>query len=277
MTATKTYKVADSPQDTAAWSHVTLLAGTHTDVSPRTTGHVESLGAWATNKTAFSTAMKTLRTFHAFGALSRYCATNPEQMESTLRIVLALMEDGLASPGAAAWAMEHLTKSPQNYQAARFHYAAYRANCRTLWNQRNQSLAAWKATRDLPANSPMAEAPKAAEGANPSHDDRSQSEYEPNPLPEAVAESNAMTPKSAHPCSLPSASGWALPVSETMSKYAGLTAVPKQTQSASASGASKPLEGQSDPRMTRPMRAVRAKAPTKATAVKEKKKATGKN
>ena len=142
MVATKAYKVADSALDTSNWSAVTLLAASTVDIGPRVTGYVESLGAWHTDKTAFKRVMKALRTFHNFGSLTRHCTVNPESTGSALRIVLALLEDGLASPGAAAWAMEHLTKAPQAYRAARFHYAAYSVNRCTLWNRRNQSLAA---------------------------------------------------------------------------------------------------------------------------------------
>ena len=134
MVATKAYKVAGSTQDTAAWSTVTLLASTTVDITPRVAGHMESLGAWHTNKVAFNQAMRALRVFHVFSSLTRHCATNPKQAGSTLNVILALMEDGLASPGATTWAVEHLTKSPQAYQAARFYFAAYGANCHTLWN-----------------------------------------------------------------------------------------------------------------------------------------------
>ena len=134
MMATKEYKVADSAQKTANWTRVTAIASSTIDVTPWVAGHVESLGAWRTDKTAFNWAMSTLRTFHDVTALTNYCANHPGSTESTLDIVLALLEDGLASPGAAAWAMEHLSKSPQAYRVARFHFAAYGANRCTLWN-----------------------------------------------------------------------------------------------------------------------------------------------
>ena len=156
MIATKAYKVADSTQNTASWSAVTLLASSTINISPRVAGYIESLGAWHTNKVAFNRAMKALRTFHDFSSLTRHCTMNPGSEESTLSVVLALLEDSLASLGAAAWAMEHLTRTPQAYWAARFHYAAYSMNRRTLWNRRNLSLAAWKATRDPPCGQPTA-------------------------------------------------------------------------------------------------------------------------
>jgi len=52
MIATKAYKVAGSAQDSAAWSQVTLLVTSTVDITPRTTGYVESLGAWHNNKSA---------------------------------------------------------------------------------------------------------------------------------------------------------------------------------------------------------------------------------
>jgi len=115
MVATKAYKVAGSPQDSAAWSHISLLMTTRVDITPRVAGFVESLGAWYTDRSGFQEAMKHLQTFSGFGALTRFCATNPEQQESALSVVLALMEDGLTSPGAAAWAMQMLTRSTQAY------------------------------------------------------------------------------------------------------------------------------------------------------------------
>jgi len=266
MVATKAYKVVESAQSAAAWSHVTLLASATVNLSQQATDHVENLGVWHSNKTAFARAMRALRTFHAFGALARYTATNPEQAESTQDIVLALMEDGLASPGAAAWAMTRLTRSPQAYQAARFYYAAYGANRHTLWNRRNQSLAAWKATRDPPAGSPQL---TRAPSPPPTWlHQRQTTAANSLPLPESAAGSEAATPKSAHPRSLPGASGWALPMSESTSKYVDLAARPRQTRSTSASGAGKPLEGQSDPGMLRT-----APRPVKAAAPKGKKKA----
>ena len=73
----------------------------------------------------------------------------------------------------------------------------------------------------------------------------------PSPAPDAAPGpiSRASTPRSAHPRSLPGASGWALPLSESASKYVDLVARPKakQTRSASASGVGEPLEGLSDP------------------------------
>ena len=271
MIATKAYKVAGSAQDSATWSQVTLLVTSTIDVTPRTTGYVESLGAWHNNKSAFDQVMKALQVFHAFGALTRFCSTNPEQRESALSIILALMEDGLASPGTAAWAMGQLTKSPQAYRTGRLYFSVYGANRRTLWNRRNQSLAAWKATRAPPAEETAPLPESIAPEENPKHDGLSRAARSP-PIEAASA---AMTPRSTHPCSLPGASGWALPLSESASKYVDLAArlKPKQTWSASASGASEPLEGQSDPGMIRPT--LRA---TKAAALREKKKAApGKN
>ena len=93
--------------------------------------------------------------------------------------------------------------------------------------------------------------------------------------PPTEAASATTTPRSAHPRSLPGAPGWALPLSESASKYVNLAARPKvkQTRSASASGAGKPLEGQSDPGMLRPTpRAVKA-----AAAKGKKREAPGKN
>ena len=173
MVATKAYKVAGSAQDSAAWSQVTLLATSAVDITLQVASYVESLGAWHNDKSAFDQAMKALQVFHAFGALTRFCSTNPEQRESTLSVILALMEDSLASPGAATWAMGQLTKSPQAYHAGRFYFSAYRANRRTLWNWRNQSLAAWKATRNLPAEETAPLPESVASQENPKHNDPS--------------------------------------------------------------------------------------------------------
>jgi len=223
MVATKAYKVAGSPQDAALWSDITLLATSRVDVTPRVAGYVDSLGAWYTDRSGFQEAMKRLQAFSDFGALTRYCTTNPKRRESALSIILALMEDGLPSPGAAAWAMQLLTRSTEAYNTGRFYFSAYAANRRILWNRRNQALAAWKATRDLP-----------------------EAEI---PIPGGTDASLASPPRSAHPRSLPGAAGWALPMSESTSKYVDLAVRPKikQTRSASASGAGEPLEGQADP------------------------------
>ena len=258
MVATKAYKVAGSPQDSALWSDMTLLTASRVDVTPQVAGYVESLGAWYTDRSGFQEAMKRLQAFSDFSALTRYCATNPEHRESALSIVLALMEDGLPSPGAAAWAMQMLTRSTEAYNAGRFYFSAYGANRRILWNQRNQALAAWKATRNLTEGSPR---PAAAPSPPPTwlHQKQAAAAEPPAPAPparasaEAGAASAATTPTSAHPRSLPGTSGWPLPLSETASKYVDLVARPKtkQTRSASASGAGEPLEGQSDPGLTR--------------------------
>jgi len=152
MAATKAYKVAGSPQEAALWSHISLLATSRVDITPRVAGFVVSLGAWYTDRSGFQQAMKALQTFSDFGALTRYCTTNPEHRESVLSIVQALMEDGLASPGAAAWAMQQLTRTTQAYNAGRFYFSAYEANRHILWNRRNQALAAWKSTLDLAAD-----------------------------------------------------------------------------------------------------------------------------
>jgi len=236
MVATKAYKVAGSAADSAAWSVVALIASDTVVSSPRVIRYVESLGAQHNDKSASDTAMRYLQVFSTFGALNHFCSINPEQQESALTIVLALLEDGIASPGTAAWAMGQLSRSPMAYRANRLHFSAYGANRHTLWNRRNQALAAWKATRDLTTGEDPAEPPRPA-----------------RPSPPADAASNATTPKSAHPRSLPSVSGWALPLSESAFKYVDLTARPKvkQTRSASASGAGEPLEGQSDPGLTR--------------------------
>ena len=255
MVATKAYKVVDSAEDSALWSHVTLLAGSRTDVTPRTAGYVESLASTRyLDRQAFDVSMRVLQTHGGFAALTRHCQTNPEQMDSTLRIVMALMEDGLASPGAAAWAMSLLTKSPQAFQAGRFCFSAYGANRRTLWNQRNQALAAWRHTR----NPPMSDAQYsqnldqgASTGPLPSPAPSQQA-----PLGAPGAESAATTPKSAHPHSLPSASGWPLPMSESTSKYVDLAARPKRARSASSPGAGEPPEGRSDPGTARVPRAA---------------------
>ena len=53
MVATKAYKVAESPQSAAAWSHITLLTSTTVDVSLWAASHVENLGAWHSNKLTF--------------------------------------------------------------------------------------------------------------------------------------------------------------------------------------------------------------------------------
>jgi len=228
MVATKAYKVAGSAADSAAWSVVSLIASDTMASSPRVIGYVESLGAQHNDKPASDSAMKYLQVFSAFGALTHYCSINPEQRESALTIVLALLEDGIASPGAAAWAMGQLSRSTMAYNVNRLHFSAYGANRRTLWNRRNQALAAWKATRDLstvsvgadenqagpPRQTAAAEPPKPASPARAS----------------AVAEaaSAAASPKSARPRSLPGASAWALPMSESTSKYVALTARPKK-------------------------------------------------
>ena len=248
MIATKAYKVAGSASDSTAWSIVSLLASGTADFSPRVVGYVESLGAQHNDKPATDTAMRYLQVFSDFGALNHFCSINPEQQESALTIVLALLEDGIASLGAATWAMSRLSRSPMAYHANRLHFSAYGANRRTLWNRRNQSLAAWKAARDL-----RAEDVPLPEGAD--------SSLAPSPAPapparapaDSEAASEATTPKSAHPCSLPGASRWPLPLSETASKYVDLAVRPKtkQTRSASTSGAGKPLEGQSDPGLVR--------------------------
>jgi len=233
MVATKAYKVAGSAKDSAAWSHVSLLATSTTDVTPRVVGYVESLGAWHNDKSAFDSAMKYLQVFHAYGTLTRFSSTNPEQWESALNVVLALMEDGLASPGAAAWAMGQLTRSPQAYCTGRLSFSAYGANRRTLWNRRNQSLAAWKATRDLPAQSEQA----AATPDTPPESAGESLAAPPGPMrpgPPEEAASAATTLKSARPHSLPGASGWALPMSESTSKYINMTVRPKQARSATA-------------------------------------------
>jgi len=248
MVATKAYKVAGSAQDSAAWSHVSLLATSAIDVTPWAAGYVESLGAWYTNKSAFQEAMKHLQVFHAFGALTHFCSTNPEQRESALSVVLALMEDGLASPGAAAWAMQQLTKDTRAYNTGRFYFSAYGANRRTLWNRRNQSLAAWKATRDLPAQSEQA---AATPNAPPESADESLA-APPGPMrpgPPVETASAATTPKSAHPRSLP--------MSESMSKYVDMTTRPKRARSVTtASDPSGPREEPSDPGATRVPRAA---------------------
>ena len=264
MIATKAYKVAGSASDSAAWSVVSLLASGTTDVSPRAAGYVESLGAQSNDRPAFDAAMKNLQVYSDFGALNHFCSINPEQQESALTVVLALLEDGIASPGAATWAMSRLSRSPMAYRANRLHFSAYGANRRTLWNRRNQSLAAWKATRDLPeAEVPLPEGTDTSLASPPAP-------APPARTPaESEAASNATTPRSAHPRSLPGASGWPLPLSETASKYVDLAVRPKvkQTRSASASGAGEPLEGQSDPGLVR----------TKLAVPKKKEKTRGKN
>ena len=259
MIATKAYKVAGSAPDSATWSIVSLLAAGTADISPRIAGYVESLGAQHNDKSASDTAMKYLQVFSDFGALNHFCSTNPKQQESALTIVLALLEDGIASLGAAAWAMTQLSRSPMAYHANRLHFSAYSANRRTLWNRRNQSLAAWKATRNLPeADIPLPEGADASLASSPAPAPPARAPVE------TEAASAATTLKSAHPCSLPGASGWALPMSASTSKYVDLAARPstRQTRSASASSAGDPLEGQSDPGLLR---------------VKKKKTATGKN
>ena len=266
MVTTKAYKVADSAEDSAHWSHITLLASSRTDVTPRTAGYVESLtSARYLDRPAFNRSMGTLQTHGGFAALDRHCRTNPEQTDGTLRIVMALMEDGLASPGTAAWAMSLLTKSPAAFRAGRFCFSAYGANRRTLWNRRNQALAAWRHTR----NPPMSDAQysQALDQGTSIGPLPSPAPSQPAPLgapnDEAQgAKSTITTPRSAHPRSLPGAAGWALPLSESASKYVDLAARPKvkQTRSASASGAGKPLEGQSDPGL------VRTKLPAPSTS-----------
>jgi len=247
MLTTKAYKIADSAEDSALWTRISQLASSHADVAPRTAGHVESLAtARYADRPAFDQSMKTLQTRSAFSALTRHCAANPEQTDSVQRIVMALMEDGLASPGAAAWAMSRLTTSPQAFRAARFCFAAYGANCRTLWNRRNQALAAWRHTM----NPPMSDA-QYSQGL----DQGASIGPLPSPAPPAAPGpiSAASTPKSARPRSLPGASSWALPLSDSASKYVDIAARPKakQTRGASTSGAGEPLEGQSDPGLVR--------------------------
>jgi len=248
MLTTKAFMVADSAEDSALWTRISQLASFRADVAPQTASHVESLAtARYSDRPAFDRSMKTLQVRGAFTTLTRHCVTNPEQTDSVLRIVMALMEDGLASPGAAAWAMGRLTLSPQAFRAGRFCFAAYGANRRTIWNRRNQALAAWRHTR----NPPMSDAQHsqdldqgASVGPLPS---RAPSQQPPGPI------SAAASPKSANPRSLPGASSWALPLSDSASKYVDIAARPKvkQTRGASASGAGEPLEGLSDPGLVR--------------------------
>jgi len=248
MVATKAYKVADLAEDSALWSHITLLAGSRADVGPRSASHVESLAtARYLDRPAFNRSMGVLQTHSSYAALAHHCQTNPKQTDSTLRIVMALMEDGLASPGAAAWAMSLLTRTPAAFRAGRFCFSAYGANRRTLWNQRNQALAAWRHAR----NPPLSDAQYSQ-----NLDQGASIGPMPSPAPSQRAppgapnpRSNITTPTSARPRSLPGAASWALPLSESTSKYVGVTARPraKQTRSASASGVGEPLEGQSDP------------------------------
>jgi len=260
MVATKAYKIAGSAGSSALWSRITLLASSYADVAPRTANLVESLAsARYPDRPTFNQSMGVLQTHGSFATLDRYCRTNPEQVDDALRIVMALMEDGLASPGAAAWAMSHLTNSPSAFQAGRYCFAAYGANRRTLWNRRNQALAAWRHTRNLPADD--AQRPQDLDqGANISP--------LPSPAPPPQVplgarnpESNITTPTSARPRSLPGAASWALPLSASSAKYIDMPARPRvtQTRSASASGAGEPLEGLSDPGL------VRTKLPVPST------------
>jgi len=247
MVATKAYKVADSAGSPALWSRITQLASSYADVAPRTANLVETLAsARYPDRPAFNQSMGTLQTHGSFATLDRYCRTNPEQVDDVLSIVMALMEDGLASPGAAAWAMSRLTNSPSAFRAGRYCFAAYGANRRTLWNRRNQALTAWKHTRDPPVDDALC----------PQDLDRGASQSPPPPPapPQAPPgarnpESNITTPTSARPRSLPGASSWALPLSESATKYVDMAARPKtkQTRSASASGVGEPLAGLSDP------------------------------
>ena len=242
MIATKEYKVADSTQKTANWTRVTAIMSLTIDVTLWVAGHVESLSAWHTDKTAFDWAMSALWTFHNITALTNYCTNHPGSTESALDIVLALLEDGLASPGAATWAMEHLSKSPQAYRAARFHFAAYGMNRCTLWNQRNLSLAAWKATRYPPTDNAQAAVALPPPPAWLHQRQIGHQEQAAEDTP--ILASATMTPKLAHPCSLPGAAGWALPVSSSAAKYIDLAArTKKQTRSVSASRTGTPLEG----------------------------------
>jgi len=256
MIATKEYKVEDSAQKTANWARVSAIVSLTIDVTPWVARHVESLGAWRTDRMAFDQAMGALRTFHDVTVLNNYCANHPGSTDSTLSIVLALLEDSLASPGTVAWAVEHLSRTPQAYRAAHFHFVAYGANRCTLWNRRNQSLAMWRTARNPPRSdaqwpgdlsqeasvgpAEMVEIIKIADSSHGSQDSRRGSQdsstYKPRPLLESATRSAAMTPKSAHPCSLP--------VSSSAAKYIDLAKRTKrQTRSASASGSGTPLEG----------------------------------
>ena len=285
MLTTKAYKIADSAEDSALWNRISQLAVSRADVAPQTASHVESLAtARYADRPAFDQSMKTLQTQGAFSALTRHCTANPEQTDSALRIVMALMEDGLASPGAAAWAMSRLTLSPQTFRAGRFCFAAYGANRRALWNRRNQALAAWRHTRDPPMEDAQHHLDLdrgASIGPLPSP--------APSQQPPPGPISATGTPVSVHPRSLPGASGWALPLSESTSKYIDMAARPssKRTRSASATGAGEPLEGQSDPGLirsshptpgtTRPTAKGAKKEAAVALRKKEKEEARGKD
>jgi len=283
MLATKAFRIADSAEDSALWTRISQLASSRADIAPQTANHVEALAnARYTDRSAFDRSMTALQNRGGFSALTRHCTTNPEHTDGVLRIVMALMEDGLASPGAAAWAMGRLTLTPQAFRAGRFCYAAYGANRRTLWNRRNQALAAWRHTR----NPPMSDAQYSQDldqgasiGPLPS---RAPSQQPPGPI------SAAASPKSAHPRSLPGASAWSLPLSDSAAKYVDIAARPKhkQTRSASASGTGEPLAGQADPGLVntrlpsaaRPMaRGSKVEAARAAARLEKEERARGEN
>ena len=135
-----------------------------------------------------------------------------------------------------------VSKSPQAYRVARFHFAAYGANRCTLWNQRNLSLATWKATRYPPTDTAQAAAapPPPLAWLHQRQTGHQEQAAEDTP----ILASATTTPKSAHPCSLLGGAGWALPVSSSTAKYIDLAArTKKQTRSTSASRTRTPLEG----------------------------------
>jgi len=257
MVSTKEYKVPE-PVKVAHWSKVTMIVNTTVDISPRVCSYVKALRAWWTDRMAFAKAMGDLSTFHDFATLVTYCNNHTGSRETVISIILALLEDGLASPGAAAWVVECLSNDPQGYRLAQFHFAMYSHNRHMLWNQHNQSLHAWKESRVLVAGSGPMKSAALMEKENTEivkMEDISQpddaeggalTQLEPilgSRVMRDTAESRAASPGPTPPHSLPGTAGWALPVSSSATKYTNtVPSWDKRSRSASVSGAGTPLE-----------------------------------
>jgi len=136
MASTKQYKVA--PVDKAShWKSIIPIVLQTSNVSSRICKNVKALGTWKTDKTAFLQSLGKLSGFWDYTTLVSYCNQHSRSADTVLAIVLALLEDGLVSPGATAWAAHLLSKDQRGYRLSRFSFAAYKVNRTTVWNRCN--------------------------------------------------------------------------------------------------------------------------------------------
>jgi len=138
--ATKKHIAGESPVG-EIWDDFASHAAALREVSPRFRNYVNRLGSWSTDKASYSQAVTTLTGLNDYRAFTQVVANFPP--EAAADLILILLDNGVASPAAAAWLALFLAPGSPAYAAALPLFLKYSATNAGVWNSRNAMLHAW--------------------------------------------------------------------------------------------------------------------------------------